>query len=42
MSPTLFGLYMDQLEHHLQSHDQDDPKLLDTEVPIFYLSRDRH
>ena len=30
MSPTLFGLYIDQLEHHVQSHDEDDPKLLDT------------
>ena len=34
MSPTLFGLYIDQVEHHLQSHDQDAPKLLDTKVPI--------
>lgn len=34
MSPTLFSLYTDQLEHHLQSHDQDAPKLLDTKVSI--------
>ena len=27
MSPTLFGLYIDQLEHHLQAHNQDAPKL---------------
>ena len=34
MSPALFGLYIDKLEHHLQSHDQNAPKLLDTKVPI--------
>ena len=40
MSPTLFGLYIDQLEHHLQSHDQDAPKLLDTKVPILLYADD--
>ena len=25
MSPTLFGVYIDQLEHYLQSHDEDTP-----------------
>ena len=34
MSPALFGLYTDQLEHHLRSHDQDAPQLLDTKVSI--------
>ena len=34
MPPTLFGLYIDRLEHQLQSHDQDAPNLLDTKVPI--------
>jgi len=27
MSPTLFGLYIDQLEVHLQAHAQDAPEL---------------
>ena len=33
-------VYIDQLEHHLQSHDQDAPKLLDTKVPILLYADD--
>ena len=40
MSPTLFGLYIDQLEHHLQSHDHDAPQLLDTKVSILLYADD--
>ena len=40
MSPTLFGSYIDQLEHHLQSHDQDAPQLLDTKVSILLYADD--
>ena len=34
MSPVLFGLYIDQLELHLQSHALEAPQLLDQKVPI--------
>lgn len=34
MSPTRFDLYINKLEHYLQSHDQDAPKLLDIKVLI--------
>ena len=40
VSLTLFGLYIDQLEHQLQSHDQDAPKLLGTKVPILLYAND--
>ncbi len=40
MSPTLFGLYIDQLEHHLQSHGQGAPQLLDTKVSILLYADD--
>ena len=40
MSLALFGLYIDQLEHHLQSHDQDALRLLDTKVSILLYADD--
>ena len=40
MSPILFGLYIDQLELHLQSHAQEAPQLLDQKVPILLYADD--
>ena len=34
MSPTLFGLCIHQLEHHLQSHYRDAPKMLTPKSPF--------
>lgn len=39
-SPTLFGLCIKQLGHHLQSHAQGAFKLLDTTVPILLYADD--
>lgn len=40
MSPVLFGLYIDQLEHHLMSCAQDAPELLNQKVPILLYADD--
>ena len=40
MSPTLFGLYIDQLEHHLSSHAQDAPSIQGQLVPILLYADD--
>ena len=40
MSPTLFGLYIDQLELHLKAHSQDAPALQGHKVPILLYADD--
>ncbi len=40
MSPTLFGLYIDQLEVHLQDHAQDDFELQGQKVSILLYADD--
>ena len=40
MSPTLFGLYIDQLESHLMSHAQDAPDLQGQKVPVLLYADD--
>ena len=40
MSPTLFGLYIDQLETHLQRHAQDAPELQGQKVSILLYADD--
>lgn len=40
MSPTLFGLYIDQLELHLKAHSQDAPDLHGQKVPILLYADD--
>ena len=39
-SENIVGLYIDQLEYHLQSHDQDAPQLLDSKVSILLYADD--
>ena len=40
VSPTLFGLYIDQLETHLQYHAQDAPELQGKKVSILLYADD--